>query len=296
MGNCAPRLSIVLSFMLMLQCAGAAAQAQEKAEETMPEAVIASPVVAGLPLWEAGLIGGGVTQPAYPGADERANLLLGLPYMIYRGEYLRVDRGTVGVRALKTRRMEVDVGFAASLGSRAENIEARRGMDDLGTLLEFGPRLRINLGDVSEGSSDSRIQFPLRAVFDLNDHFRYRGIAFEPQWVKDTRLPAGWTSSLNLGAVFGDQQLMDTFYRVSPAEAIVTRPAYNAKSGLIALRASLFVSHLFNPDVRFFSYLRVDSVEGAANHDSPLVRRDIGWSVGLGLAWTLARSERIARD
>ena len=44
--------------------------------------------------------------------------MFGLPFVIYRGEYLRIDRGTVGVRAIKTPRTEVDVGFAASLGSR----------------------------------------------------------------------------------------------------------------------------------------------------------------------------------
>ena len=298
MENFLPRLLSVAAVLLL--CIATVSQAQEKPEEVMEEViaepVITPPVVAKLPLWEAGLVGGGVTQPAYPGADERANLLLALPYVIYRGQYLRVDRGTVGVRAIKTPRTEVDVGFAASLGSRAENIEARKGMDDLGTLLEFGPRLRINLGDVSNGKSDSRIQFPLRAVFDINDNFSYRGLAFEPQWVNDVRLASGWLSSISLGAVLGDQQLVNTFYRVSPAEATSTRPVYDAKSGLITLRASIFVSRLFNPEVRFFSYLRLDSVDGAANHDSPLVRRDIGWSVGLGLAWTLARSERIAKD
>ena len=300
MGDLSPRLLSIAIVLLMLLRTVTVTQAQEKPEvameEVITEPVISAPVVAKLPLWEAGLTGGGITQPAYPGADERANLLLALPYVIYRGEYLRVDRGAVGVRAIKTPRAEVDVGFAASLGSRAENIEARKGMDDLGTLLEFGPRLRVNLGDVSKGKSDNRVQFPLRAVFDINDSFSYRGLAFEPQWVNDVRLPANWHSSISLGAVFGDQQLVNTFYRVSPAEATSTRPVYDAKSGLIALRASIFISRLFNPEVRFFSYLRLDSVGGAANHDSPLVRRDIGWSVGLGLAWTLSRSERSAKD
>ena len=295
-----PRLLSVAAVLLMMLCIATVSQAQDKSEEVMEEVITESvttaPVVAKLPLWEAGLTGGGITQPAYPGADERANLLLALPYVLYRGQYLRVDRGTVGVRAIKTSRTEVDVGFAASLGSRAENIEARRGMADLGTLLEFGPRLRINLGDVSKGKSDSRIQFPLRAVFDINDNFSYRGLAFEPQWVNDVRLPSDWLSSISLGAVLGDQQLVNTFYRVSPAEATSTRPVFDAQSGLIALRASFFISRLFNPEVRFFSYLRLDSVHGAANHDSPLVRRDIGWSVGLGLAWTLARSERNEKD
>jgi MipA family protein len=202
------------------------------------------------------------------------NLIYGLPYVIYRGEYLRVDRGTVGVRAIKTERTELDVGFDASLGSRAEEVEARRGMDDLGILLEFGPRLKITLGDVSKGRTDSRIQLPLRGVFDASDHFGFRGIAFEPQWVFDKRLAHGWQTSLNLGAVFGDQKLVDTFY----------------------LRAGMFVSHAVSHDVRFFGVIRLDSVNGSANYNSPLIRRDHGWFVGIGLAWALARSEARASD
>lgn len=248
------------------------------------------------PLWEAGVIGTGVSHPAYPGAEERTSLLLGLPYVLYRGKYLRVDQNTVGVRAIKTPRTEFDVGFGASLGSHASDIKARQGMDDLGILLEFGPRLKINLGDKSESRRESRMQFTLRGVFDANDHLRYHGIAFEPQWVNEIKLADGWRTSTSIGALFGDQLLVDTFYRVSPAEATATRQAYDARSGLISLRASLFASHTIAHDVNFFCYLRYDSLQGAANHDSPLVRRDGGWSGFLGIAWTMAHSERSARD
>lgn len=136
---------------LILMSATASIYAQENSvtSQLAPEQAESTNYVE--PLWEAGVLGTGVSQPAYPGAEERANLLLPLPYMIYRGKYLRIDRGTVGVRAIKTPRTELDVGFAASLGSRADNIEVRRGMDDLGILLEFGPRLKINLEDLSEG-------------------------------------------------------------------------------------------------------------------------------------------------
>lgn len=275
---------------MMVPLISAALEADKSASDR------ANPAVPGLPLWEAGVFGAGITQPAYPGADERASLLFGLPFVIYRGEYLRIDRSTVGVRAIKTPRSELDVGFAASLGSRAEGIEARRGMDDLGMLLEFGPRLKINIGDASADPGASRIQIPVRGVFDVNDHFRFRGIAYELQWVKDMELPKNWSVTTNLAAVFGDQQLVDTFYRVAPGEATPVRPAYAATGGLIALRASLWASHLFTPDMRIISYLRFDSVAGAANHGSPLIRRDSGWTVGLGLAWTLADSERSAKD
>ena len=288
--------SVVIAITTLIVTTPPSLFAEEIAEPAVKMPYPREYTVANLPLWEAGLFAGGATQPAYLGADERSSLLLGLPFIVYRGEYLRIDRGTVGVRAIKTPRTELDIGFAASLGSRAEDIEARRGMDDLGMLLEFGPRLKINLGEIGDGKRDSRIQIPVRGVFDVNDHLRYRGIAYELQWVSDMELPANWIVTSNLGALFGDQQLVDTFYRVAPAEATAVRPAYDAKSGLIALRATLLASRLFIPEARFFSFLRFDSVAGAANQDSPLVRRETGWTLGIGLAWTLAQSERMAKD
>lgn len=247
-------------------------------------------------LWEAGVFATGISQPAYPGADDRARLLLALPYMIYRGKYLRIDSETVGVRAIKTQRTELDVGIAGSLGSRAFDIEARQGMDDLGLLVEFGPRLKINLGEVSKGRRSSRIQLAARGVFDVNDHLQYHGISIEPQWLNEFNLADSWHTSASLAAIFGNQQLVDTFYRATAAEATSVRPAYQAKSGLIALRASLFASRMIVKAVWFFSYLKFDSVAGAANYSSPLIRRDSGWSAGIGMAWTLARSELSARE
>jgi outer membrane protein len=249
-----------------------------------------------LPLWEAGLVAAGVNQSAYPGAEDRASLSFVLPFAIYRGNYFRIDRDTVGLRAIKTPRVELDVGFAASLGSRASDIEARRGMDDLGLLVEFGPRLKINLGEVSEGKGNSRIQIPLRGVYDLNDHLKFRGTAYELQWVKEMELSDDWLVTTNLGALFADQQLADTYYRVAPGEATTLRPAYNASSGLISWQASIFSSRFITRDMRLLSYLRFNSVVGSANHDSPLVRRDTGWTFTLGLLWTLSHSAAYARE
>jgi outer membrane protein len=282
-----PAAIAAAGFCLLATCALADdPPAQEIPAEAHPE----------LPLWEAGLFGFGYTQPAYPGAEDRTRAALGLPYVIYRGQYLRAERGSVGVRALMTPRIEMDVGFAASLGSSSSDVAVRRGMTDLGTMIEFGPRLKINLGDVSSGRSDTRLQFPLREVIDISNGFRSNGVAFEPQWVTDKRLPDRWFISINLGALFGDKELNDTYYGVTPAEATPTRPSYTARSGLIALRAGLYASHPLTSDVRLFCIFRLESLAGAANADSPLVRRNTGWSAGIGLAWTLGRSEQNAKD
>ena len=169
-------------------------------------------------------------------------------------------------------------------------------MADLGTMIEFGPRLKINLGDDPSGRGGSRLQFPLREVIDVSHGFASRGIAFEPEWVTETRAAKRWHLSASLGAVFGDKALNDTFYGVAPSEATPTRPSYTAKSGLIALRAGLYASHSLTPDVRLLILMRAESLAGAANRDSPLIRRDKGWSAGIGFAWTLGRSALSARD
>lgn len=279
--------------LTMLSCM---ASAEEGLASSNTDPFIRKYDVTRLPLWEAGVVAGGLSQPAYPGADERVGLVSGLPFIIYRGELLRIDRGTVGVRALKTQRTELDVGFAASLGSHADQVEARRGMADLGTLVEFGPRLKIHLGNASEGKSWSRIQIPLRGVFDLNDHLAYRGLAGELQWVADIELPDEWVVTSNLGLLYGDQMLADTWYRVSATEALPGRPTYDARAGLIASRASLLVSHRYSNDVRLLGYLKFDSVTGSANHDSPLVRQEYGWTLGVALAWTMSHSDALASE
>lgn len=250
----------------------------------------------GPPLWEAGVFGGVATQPAYPGADENVDRALVLPWVVYRGPLLRIDRGALTVRALRTPRTELDVGFALSLGSNASDVQARRGMPDLGTLVEFGPRLKINLGELDGDRPAWRLELPLRGVFDASDGLRHRGYAFEPQLVYETRRDGGWGLQASAGLVFGDRELNDTFYGVAPAFATASRPAYQARAGLIGSRAGLALSRRVGQDLRLFVFARVDSVAGGANDASPLVRRETGATAGVGLAWTLARSQRRGSD
>lgn len=259
----------------------------------MPAA--AQSAAAPLPLWEIGAFGVGVSQQAYPGADEQVQRGLALPFLVYRGRFLRADRDTAGLRAIRTPRFELDVGVAGSFGARSDDIEARRGMPDLGTLVEFGPRVRWNLG-AGPGGGAWRLELPLRGVFDLSDSAEYRGLAFEPRLVFQRRAQGGWAYSTSLGAIVADQRLARTFYAVDPVFARSDRPAYAAQGGLVAWRLSASFSHSLSRDWRLFGFGRFDTVRGAANEDSPLVRRTEGASVGLGLAYTWRRSARGASD
>jgi outer membrane scaffolding protein for murein synthesis (MipA/OmpV family) len=247
------------------------------------------------PLWEIGAVAFGLTQQAWPGASEDVRRAIALPYVLYRGPWLRIDRGAFGVRAVKKSDFELDIGFSGSLGTRSKDAPARLGMPELGTLVEFGPRGRWNLG-AAPGGGQWRLELPLRGVFDVSDRFASRGLALEPEIQWNHSGLAGWRLTASAGALLGDRQLAGTFYDVGSAYATALRPAYEAKAGLISWRLGLTASHRLTRDWRVFGFGRLDTVAGAANADSPLVSRTTGYSAGVGLQWTWMRSDRPASD
>ena len=251
------------------------------------------------PLWEVGVVGLSTTQQAYPGSDQQVQRTLPLPYALYRGQWLRAENNTVGLRAVKTPTTELDVGFAGSFGSSASKSRVRQGMPDIGTLVEFGPRLKLQLGVFTlplAGTGKLQAQFPLRGVFDLNDGFAPRGLTFEPELRWGTRTAGGIGWGVSVSALFGSERLTDTYYEVAPLYARPGRPAYDAQAGLISLRAGISGGLRVAPDWFVFAYGRVDSVAGAANRASPLVQRTVGASAGIGFTWTGMRSRELAAD
>jgi len=247
------------------------------------------------PLWEIGALGIAVSQQAYPGAYEQVSRALLVPTVVYRGKYLRAGEGGASIRAIKTPVFEFDIGFAGAFGSGNRDIAIRRGMSRLGSMVEFGPRLKWNLAALGDGAR-LRAEFPVRGVFDLSNSFDAKGIAFEPELQYDVRNATGWSYSASVGALAGTRRLNQTFYGVAPIHANALRPAYAASGGLIALRLGAGISRALSPDWRLFLFGRIDDVHLGANQDSPLVQRKTGGSLGFGLAYTLTRSATTAHD
>lgn len=249
-----------------------------------------------LPLWEAGIGAAAIATPAYPGADRHSSRGLALPFLIYRGKVFRSDQSGIGARLLNTDKVEFDIGFAGSLPAHSDDVPARSGMPDLGTLVEFGPRVKLKLADMGSNGR-VRVELPARAVIEVRGGPRRQGWTFEPRLVYENRSADGrWVWDTQLAAVFGDERINRYFYEVRPQYATATRPAYAADAGLMLVRAGVFGAYRINPDVRLFGFVRYDSYAGAANRDSPLMKQDYGTSAGLGFAWTLGRSSERARD
>jgi outer membrane scaffolding protein for murein synthesis (MipA/OmpV family) len=256
----------------------------------------AEPPAQQLPLWEAGIGAGVISTPAYPGAQTHSSRGLALPFLIYRGKVLRSDQQGIGARLVNTDKVQFDIGFAASLPAHSEDVAARRGMPDLGTLVEFGPRVKVRLLEVDP---DSRVRFdlPLRAVIEARGGVRGQGWTAEPRLVYETRPANGlWTAEAYLGAVIGNERINRYFYEVQPRYALPDRPAYQAQAGLMLTRVGLSATRRINPDLRLFGFLRYESYAGAANRDSPLIKRAVGTSAGFGFAWTIGRSASPAYD
>ncbi|HVE52686.1 MAG TPA: MipA/OmpV family protein [Ramlibacter sp.] len=249
----------------------------------------------GRPLWEIGAAGGATWQQAYPGSSRQVNRALVLPWLVYRGRYLRADSESVGLRAVRTPRYELDISAAGAFGSRAGDDPVRAGMPDLGTMVEIGPRLRVNLGGTPEDGR-WRLDLPLRGVYDLSDSLAYRGAVFQPGISWTRRLPGAWTVGASASLTFADAKLSRTFYDVAPAHANALRPAYHAEAGLMSTRLSASLSRRLSADWTLFGFARIDSVAGAANRASPLVTRTTGATLGLGASWTWMRSAQAANE
>lgn len=248
------------------------------------------------PLWELGLAAGVVSTPSYPAADDRETRGLALPLFIYRGKIFRADQGGIGARVFKSDRAELDVGLAASLPARSDDVAARAGMPDLGALAEFGPRLKLRLARF-DAYSGLRAELPLRAVMEIRSGVRHQGYTFEPRLVYERRSADGkWLFDTQLAAVVGDGKINRYFYEVRPEYATANRAAYSADAGLILVRAGVFAARVINPDLRVYGFLRAENYGVGKNQNSPLHLRDNGVSAGFGLSWTIRRSAALTTD
>lgn len=246
------------------------------------------------PLWEAGLGLAGLNLADYRGSAHRRTLWLPLPYLIYRGRWLRADREGARAVLLDTRVAEVDVSVGGSAPAASDDNPLRAGMADLPATVEIGPNLNLTLWGGGAARHKLDLRLPLRAVFTVQRSPRSIGAVFEPVINLDLVGQAGWNTGLQAGPLFGSARYHGQFYGVAAAEASATRPAYNARAGYAGWKALASLSRRQGA-WWFGGYLRHDDLHGAVVADSPLVERRASWSGGLALAWIFASSTQTVR-
>ena len=248
------------------------------------------------PLWELGLGVAGLRLPDYRGSDQSRSYLLPLPYIIYRGTWLKADRDGARALLVDTQRVKVDVSVAASTPTRSRDNVAREGMPNLAAVGEIGPNLNLTLAASAADRWRLDLRLPLRAAVTLQRSPKFIGTTFSPHLNLDLGgVGGGWNVGLLTGPLFADRKYHEHFYDVDAAYATPERPAYKAHGGYAGWQALTAASRRFG-NTWVGGFVRYDSLRGAAFEDSPLVRRHSSLTFGFGVSWILATSSELVQS
>jgi len=248
------------------------------------------------PLWEAGAGVAVIDFPDYRGSDERQSYVLPVPYVVYRGEFLKVDRQNVRGLFFKSEKAELDVSLNGSVPVKSADNRARQGMPDLEPTLEIGPTLNLFLLHSEPNKTNLDLRLPLRPVIDVNA--KHLGYVFQPQFnldVRDLGGNAGWNLGLAAGPIFADQRYHQHIYGVDPAYATAVRPAYAARGGYAG---SQFISALSKRFPHYWAggFVKWDTLHDAVIEDSPLVKSKQYFTVGFAVSWIFAESKTLVQE
>ena len=278
-----PFYSSIMKFLLCLACAALGV-------------CLSAPLHAAkeYPLWEAGIGVGALTLPDYRGSDERTNYVFPLPYFIYRGDFLRVDREGAQTYVYKGRRAELDFSLSAANPAKSDENDAREGMSDLNPTFEIGPRFTYRLAGSPDAKYELKFELPVRTVTEVDwPHLRHVGWLTNPLLNLDIRNVAGsaWNMGVQGGPVFADASYHEYYYGVDPQFARAGRPAYDADGGYSGSQVSIGGSRRYNK-WWLGAFIRYYDLHGSAMEDSPLVKRKNALFAGLGFAYVFAESDR----
>jgi MipA family protein len=249
------------------------------------------------PLWELGLGVGVLDLPDYRGSDHSQGYLLPVPYVVYRGDWLKADREGARALLLKSERIDVDLSASAGVPAHSRDNDARRGMEDLPASVELGPNLQVRMANFG-GRRDARLDLrvPLRAAFTVERSPRDIGFTLSPNLNLDlSNLAGGWHLGLLTGPFFASQRYHQHYYGVRAADATPQRPAYEARGGYGGWQALAATSRRFG-NTWVGAFVRFDDLHGAVYQSSPLVRRSYAVAGGIAVAWVFAQSGRIVQS
>lgn len=248
------------------------------------------------PLWEAGAGVAAIDFPDYRGSDERRAIAIPIPYLVYRGELFKADRGGLRGEFFRNDRVDLHLSLNGSIPVDSSDNAARRGMPDLEPTLEIGARLDLKLLRDADRGLEVTLGLPARTVIAVDfSHSKNVGWVFQPQInidFSDTWLGEGWKLGIAAGPLFGDRRYHNYFYGVPPDFATPQRPAYNAPGGYAGSQLLGAASKRF----RSFwvgGFVRLDTLTGAVFEDSPLVRQNESFAAGFAIAWILGSSQKM---
>jgi outer membrane scaffolding protein for murein synthesis (MipA/OmpV family) len=252
----------------------------------------ALPARAEQPLWELGMGAGALRVPHYRGSDQSHDWLLPVPYLVYRGSFLKSDRKGTRAVLLDTDALDLNLSADASPPTASGANRARQGMPDLAATLELGPNLNVRLVQGPGWKVDLRL--PLRAAFTLEARPQALGWTFSPVINLDMQA-RGWNLGMQAGPLAATRRFNSYFYDVPAPYATAARPAYRTGAGAAGWGATAAVSRRAG-DFWVAAFGRYDSVAGASFDASPLVTQRSNLTYGLALSYIFKVSDQTVPD
>lgn len=247
------------------------------------------------PLWEAGFGIGAMAFPDYRGSDEVNAYPIPLPYFVYRGKFLKADRDGLRGELFDKRYLELSFSMNATIPVSSDDNDARQGMSNLRSTLEFGPSLDVHLWRSYDTDMKLDLVMPLRLPITLESSPQTLGWSFSPRLNLDIENVGGyegWNFGIGAGPLFGAAEYHQYFYSVAPRFATAERRAYEARGGYSGTHLIAAISKRF-PGYWVGAYMRYDTLHNAVFEDSPLVRQQNYLTGGIGIAWMFGKSKRL---
>ena len=244
------------------------------------------------PVWEVGAGVALLSMPDYRGSDSKSGYIFPIPYLVYRGEKLKVDRERISGLLFKSDRVQLDMSLSASPPVKSSGITARAGMPNLDPTIELGPQINTTFFE------DDRYRFtmhiPWRSVIAVN----HSGLD-DVGWItnpilnldiKNVGPGGGWNVGISGGPIWGDRRFHNYYFGVDPAYATSTRPAYNAPGGYSGSQFTLAISKRYEK-MWVGTFVRVNDLHGTVFDDSPLLKSRTNYMYGIGISMMLAESK-----
>lgn len=241
-------------------------------------------------LWEIGAGVAAIDFPDYRGSNERKSYVLPVPYVIYRGDFLKIDRQRVRGQLFHSDKVELDVSVNGSVP--VKNNGARLGMPNLDPTFEIGPSMNIMLYQTESNQAQVELRLPVRAVIGSDfSYFRSVGWIFQPLLNLDVQkvFQTEWNLGTAIGPIFTDRRYNQYFYGIDAQYSRADRPAYSAHGGYAGTQFVIAMTKR-SPTYWTSGFMKLDTLRGAAFEHSPLVKTKQYATLGFALTWIFAES------
>ena len=249
-----------------------------------------------LPLFELGAASINSWTHDYPGASQGQFRPIVVPTIVYRGESFRSDSDGSRARLFNEKKYEFSMSFGGNFPVNSADNNARRGMEDLGLIIQMGPRFMYFL----KNEKDLKVYFDIaaRTGFATGETWRaWRGVGltgdiginYRQKWGTHELFLLLYTSAASY-------ELHKYFYEVKAKDVTANRKAYHSRSGYLGTNFLVGYAKDFSKKLSIFTGAGISFLDGHVNSRSPLFREKINAKAVIGIKYTIIFSESTVRE